>query len=137
MLVLQSAAHGQGGEIFVLDMGKPVKILDLARQMIELSGLRPDEDIKIEFIGARPGEKLFEELSLKDEHFAATTHPKIRRFISPRPDFVHLRTTLERFQANLHQLAPDQVKLALQEAIPEYTPFLPPRENLPATAETE
>lgn len=137
MLVLQSAAHGQGGEIFVLDMGKPVKILDLARQMIELSGLRPDVDIKIEFVGTRPGEKLFEELSLKDERFAPTTHPKIRRFISPRPDLAHLRTTLKRFQANLHQLPPDQVKLALQEAIPEYMPFLPPRESRPATAETE
>src|ERR1035438_8778578 len=63
MLVLQSSVQGGGGEIFVLDMGKPIRIADLARQMIELSGLKPDEDIKIEFTGIPPGEKLFEELS--------------------------------------------------------------------------
>ena len=137
MLVLQSAAQGTGGEIFVLDMGKPVKIVDLAHQMIELSGLKPDDDIRIEFIGLRPGEKLFEELTYKGESFAPTTHPKICRFVSQPADLAELRTTLERFRANLHQLAPDQLKQALRDAIPEYTPFLPPRENLPATAEPE
>jgi len=76
-LVLQAAVIGQGGEIFVLDMGKPVKIVDLARQMIELSGYVPDQDIKIEFSGLRPGEKLFEELSNTAENHVATTHPKI------------------------------------------------------------
>src|SRR5439155_702848 len=74
MLVLQSAAQGIGGEIFVLDMGKPVKIVDLARQMIELSGLKPDQDIEIEFIGMRPGEKLFEEISHHGENFVPTAH---------------------------------------------------------------
>jgi FlaA1/EpsC-like NDP-sugar epimerase len=124
MLVLQSAMQGTGGEIFVLDMGKPVKIVDLARQMIELSGLKPDEDIQIEFIGIRPGEKLFEELSHTGENFAPTTHPKIRRFISQPADLAQIRDTLQDLRVKLHQAAPDQIKLMLQQAVPEYTPCL-------------
>jgi FlaA1/EpsC-like NDP-sugar epimerase len=76
-LVLQAGALGKGGEIFVLDMGDPVKIVDLARDLIELSGLRPDVDIQIEFTGMRPGEKLFEELLHNEETFDTTPHPKI------------------------------------------------------------
>jgi len=79
-LVLQASAMGQGSEIFVLDMGAPVSILDLARQLILLSGLKPDEDIAIEFSGARPGEKLHEELNLADEETKLTHHPKIKVF---------------------------------------------------------
>ena len=71
-LVLQAAAIGEGGQICVLDMGEPVKIVDLARNLILLSGLRPDEDIKIEFTGMRPGEKLYEELSTLLEDTAPT-----------------------------------------------------------------
>jgi len=134
LLVLQSAAQGTGGEIFVLDMGKPVKIVDLARQIIELNGLKPDEDIRIEFIGTRPGEKLFEELSHEGENFAPTTHPKICRFVSQPADLPQLRATLERFRASPHQLAPDQIKLALRDAIPEYTPFLESGAPNPAAA---
>src|SRR5207248_9596081 len=93
MLVLQSAMQGTGGEIFVLDMGKPVRIVDLARQMIELSGLKPDEDIQIEFIGVRPGEKLFEEITHTGENFAPTTHSKICRFISRPMDLLEVRKT--------------------------------------------
>lgn len=124
MLVLQSATQGTGGEIFVLDMGQPVKIVDLARQMIELSGVRPDEDIRIEFTGLRPGEKLFEELCEKDENCAPTTHPKIWRFVSNPHNLTQLRSTLRRFEAELHQMTANQVKLALRVAIPEYTPDL-------------
>ena len=76
-LVLQAGALAGGGEIFVLDMGEPIKIVDLARDMIELSGLRPDIDVSIEFTGLRPGEKLFEELLLTGEAFDKTPHPKI------------------------------------------------------------
>jgi FlaA1/EpsC-like NDP-sugar epimerase len=76
-LVLQASALGARSDIFVLDMGEPVKIVDLARDMIELSGLQPDVDIKIDFVGLRPGEKLFEELLLSDEAYARTPHPKI------------------------------------------------------------
>jgi FlaA1/EpsC-like NDP-sugar epimerase len=76
-LVLQAGAMGEGGEIFVLDMGEPVRILDLATEMIRLTGLRPYEDMAIEFTGLRPGEKLFEELELSGEDISKTRHPKI------------------------------------------------------------
>jgi len=80
-LVLQASAIGKGGQICVLDMGHPVKIVDLAKNLILLSGLRPDEDIKIEFIGMRPGEKLYEELSTYLEDTVPTEHEKIRIFV--------------------------------------------------------
>lgn len=76
-LVLQAATLGQGGEVFVLDMGDPVRIQDLARDLIELSGLRPHEDIEIQFTGVRPGEKLFEELFIEAEAYTRTRHEKI------------------------------------------------------------
>ena len=76
-LVLQAGTMGKGGEIFILDMGEPVRILDLAKDTITLSGLRPYEDIDIVFTGVRAGEKLFEELNTADEHAARTYHPKI------------------------------------------------------------
>ncbi len=82
-LVLQAATMGKGGEIFVLDMGEPVKIVDLARDLITLSGLTPDKDVEIRFTGLRPGEKLFEELSTADEMAEKTRHPKI--FIGKLP----------------------------------------------------
>jgi FlaA1/EpsC-like NDP-sugar epimerase len=76
-LVLQAGAMGEGGEILILDMGKPVRILDLAEEMITLTGLRPYVDMAIDFTGLRPGEKLFEELELSGEQIAKTRHPKI------------------------------------------------------------
>jgi len=76
-LILQAGAMGEGGEIFILDMGEPVRILDLARDMITLNGLEPGEDIEIEFTGIRPGEKLYEELLTDAESVAKTRHPKI------------------------------------------------------------
>jgi FlaA1/EpsC-like NDP-sugar epimerase len=79
-LVLQASAMGDGGEIFVLDMGEQVRIVDLAQKLIQLSGLAPDVDIKIVYTGTRPGEKLYEELCFDDEVHLPTTHPKIKRF---------------------------------------------------------
>jgi len=79
-LVLQAGTMGRGSEIFMLDMGTPVKIVDLARNMISLAGFTPGEDIEIVFTGARPGEKIVEELSLAEENTVATAHSKIRVF---------------------------------------------------------
>jgi len=76
-LVLEAGAMGNGGEIYVFDMGQPVKVVDLARKMIKLAGLEPDVDIKIEFTGLRPGEKLFEEVLNEEENTMHTHHPKI------------------------------------------------------------
>ena len=77
LLVLQAAALGKGGEVFVLDMGKPVKILDIARELIRFHGLKPDEDIPIVFTGIRPGEKLHEEILTAEEGTEATKQKQI------------------------------------------------------------
>ncbi len=91
-LVLQASSMGKGGEIFVLDMGEPVRILDLVRNLIRLSGLEPDRDIKIDFVGLRPGEKMFEELKLEGEDIKPTAHEKIRLLTGSRTD---VRTGVE------------------------------------------
>lgn len=123
-LVLQSGAQGEGGEIFVLDMGKPVKILDLARQLIELSGLKPDEDIEIEFTGLRPGEKLFEELNHTAENLAPTKHPKIMRFVTQPKALGDVRALLAQVEAEIHHAEPNQIKLLMKKCVPEYQPYL-------------
>lgn len=133
MLVLQSAIQGSGGEIFVLDMGKPVRIVDLARQMIELSGLKPDVDIQIEFIGTRPGEKLFEELSHKAENVVPTSHSKILRLIAAPPDLTSIKENLQQLRADSLQAEPDEIKRMILALVPEYTPSLKvPTKPLPA-----
>jgi FlaA1/EpsC-like NDP-sugar epimerase len=123
-LVLQSGTQGNGGEIFVLDMGEPVKIVDLARQLIELSGFKPDEDIEIEYIGLRPGEKLFEELSHRGENIAPTNHPKIMCFVSNAPSFPEVKRIFNELGPLLDDMEPDKLKLLLQRAVPEYKPYL-------------
>jgi FlaA1/EpsC-like NDP-sugar epimerase len=125
-LVLQSAALGSGGEIFMLDMGKPVKIVDLARQLIELSGFVPDRDIRIEFTGLRPGEKLFEELSYQGEKITTTRHPKIARLLCEPPPYDRVRTFLFNLAGQADRLEPDEIKLFLKGAVPEYRPQLKP-----------
>ncbi len=123
-LVLQSSALGQGGEIFVLDMGKPVKIAELARQMIRLSGLEPDRDIEIKCIGLRPGEKLYEELQHLRANCTGTAHARIKRLTS-RPESLHkLRTQLRWLSQELHTASPDELKQMLKTILPEYAPDL-------------
>ena len=123
-LVLQSAAQGDGGEIFVLDMGKPVKIVDLARQMIELSGLVPGQDIDLQYTGLRPGEKLYEELSHSGENLRATNHPKIMRFVAEPLPFTFVKTAIEEFVRCINDAEPKQVKAMLKALIPEYSPYV-------------
>lgn len=84
-LVLQAGALGEGGELFVLDMGEPVKIVDLARDLLRLSGLEEGQDIDIQFTGLRPGEKLFEEVLFGDEDVRQTAHPKVIRVLASEP----------------------------------------------------
>ena len=123
-LVLQSAVMGVGGDIFVLDMGRPVKIVDLARQMIELSGFKVGDDIEIVFSGLKPGEKLFEELQHTDEQYASTEHPRVMRFVTQGDPGVSSGRAIEELEPLLHTAGPNTLKQKLKEIIPEYTPHL-------------
>jgi FlaA1/EpsC-like NDP-sugar epimerase len=120
-LVLQSFAQGKGGEIFVLDMGQPVKIVDLARQMIELSGFKVGDDIEISFTGLKPGEKLFEELQHHTENYAATEHPRIMRFTT---NAMFSESGIRELEEQLYTLESNEIKGVLRKLVPEYTPFL-------------
>jgi FlaA1/EpsC-like NDP-sugar epimerase len=122
-LVLQAFSMGKGGEVFVLDMGEPVKIVDLARNLILLSGLQPDRDIKIQFSGVRPGEKLFEELNLADECLIPTSHAKIKSFVSPFDvDARQIGTRLQDLRRIVEAQDVSGLAQLLKEMIPDYNP---------------
>jgi len=121
-LVLQASAMGRGGEVFVLDMGPQLKIVDLAKKLILLSGLRPDIDIKIEYTGMRPGEKLFEELNLDNEETVATGHEKIKIFADSRSQAVNILPQLTRLRALCETKATPEVIMLVKSIIPEYNP---------------
>jgi len=121
-LVLQSATLGVGGDILILEMGEPLKIIDVARQLIELSGLRPDIDIEIRIVGLRPGEKLVEELQCDGEQYRPTEHARVFRFVAARPPQDDLDGLLGRVQALL-SLERQPCKQGIRELVPEYVPF--------------
>ena len=123
-LILQAGSMGKGGEVFILDMGVPVKIADIARDLIRLSGLEPDRDIEIKYIGLRPGEKLYEELVVVGEEIAATEHEKILVLRNGKHSM--LSEDLETRISDLVELADAKdafgLKKTLREIVPEYIP---------------
>ncbi len=122
-LVLQAFSIGNGGEIFVLDMGEPIGIVDLARNLILLSGLQPDREIAIQFTGVRPGEKLFEELNLSGEHMVPTSHAKIRSYRSPYDvDAKQIEAFMQALERAVCGQDIGKIVLLLKELIPDYNP---------------
>jgi FlaA1/EpsC-like NDP-sugar epimerase len=128
-LVIQAGAIGISGQTMLLDMGTPVKIIDLARDMITLSGFRPDIDIKIEFQGVRPGEKLFEELRTDAEDVLPTHHSKIFVWQSRYCATQDIESALGRLAKVTDGATTDQIKKTLQSVVPE---FAPPPDGQPA-----
>ena len=118
-LVIQAGAMGKGGEIFVLDMGDPVKIFDLARDMIRLSGLRSGEDIEIQFTGVRAGEKLYEELHSDSDKHVPTSHPKIVVAESLGYDVQHIRAAIAALE-KMTNASTDEILLELKRIVPEF-----------------
>jgi FlaA1/EpsC-like NDP-sugar epimerase len=119
-LVLQAATMGKGGEIFVLDMSEPVKIVDLARELITLSGFRPGEDIEMVFTGPRVGEKLFEELSIEGEDMQRTRHPKISIWKNIPMDREGLRAGINELVNIAKGENNSQIAQKIKELVPEY-----------------
>ena len=119
-LVLQAATMGKGGEILVLDMGEPVKIVDLAKELITLSGFRPGEDIEITFTNPRPGEKLFEELRIEGEDMQRTGHPKISIWKNIVMDRDKLRAGIDELTAIVQTQNHSEIVQKIKELVPEY-----------------
>lgn len=119
-LVMQAAALSRGGETFILDMGQPVRILDLAHDLIRLSGLEPEKDIEIRFTGVRPGEKLFEELSTLSEGIERTAHPKIFNGSYQSPHLPALRAQFDTLAELCEASSIRAIRQSLVQIVPEY-----------------
>lgn len=121
-LVLQASAFAKGGEIFVLDMGKPVRIYHLAEKLISLSGFEPHTDIKIKITGLRPGEKLYEELLMAEEGLKKTENSKIFIGQPVFTDFDELKQKLEKLKTTFNNPDCDEIKAVVSEIVPTYKP---------------
>ena len=119
-LVLEAGFMGNGGEIYVFDMGKPVKVLDVALNLIRLSGLEPHKDIQIKYIGLRPGEKLFEELFSENEPMIPTHHPKINIAQVAENDFEDISKEIEKILSSLNKISKTTLIEKMQEIVPGY-----------------
>jgi FlaA1/EpsC-like NDP-sugar epimerase len=125
-LILQAGSMGSGGEIFVLDMGEPIRIVDLAEQMIRLSGMEPGRDIRIEFTGLRPGEKLYEELFHQSEALMGTKHPKIMLSSSREVDWNEMQSLLAKLRSACVDREVDTLRALLKEMVPEFIQHVEP-----------
>ncbi len=125
-LVLDCSCNAKGGEIFALDMGEPMKVYELAKKMITLSGLRLGEDIEIKFTGLRPGEKLYEELQHNQETLEITHHPKVFRFTGQKSKEIEVRKFLTELAPLLRTSDYNFLKRKIRTFVPEYTPDLSP-----------
>jgi len=122
LLVMEAGAMGEGGEVFVLDMGKPIRILDLAKEMIRLSGFEPDEDIPIVFTHPRPGEKFFEEILTAEEGILPTQYQKIFRARIPKVNEEKLNSAFEKLKEAAKNRTKETIIKILKELIPSYRP---------------
>ncbi|MDF2884782.1 MAG: exopolysaccharide biosynthesis protein, partial [Clostridiaceae bacterium] len=120
-LVIQAGAMAKGGEIFVLDMGQPVKIVDLARDLIKLSGFEPGKDIKIKFTGLRPGEKLYEEILINKDILTKTAHNKIFVEKAQHFDFRELKDEIKKLETASKDINNENIFIAMEELVPTYT----------------
>lgn len=136
-LVLQAGTMGKGGEIFILEMGEPIPIVNLARDLIRLSGYRPGEEIPIQFSGIRPGEKLYEEINLSEENATKTKHPRIWIGNSTHTPFEELAQGIDGLQTLAETAAPEEIRSALAQWVPEYRSEESPRKVLSGVAPTE
>ena len=119
-LILQAGAMGEGGEIFILEMGKPVKIDNMARELIRFSGFEPEVDIKIEYTGLRPGEKLYEELMTASEDVIPTGHEKIMVLKSRKIDIALLNDHYKQLRREAQKQNSRVIKKVLKKIVPEY-----------------
>jgi FlaA1/EpsC-like NDP-sugar epimerase len=124
-LILQAGALcSDQAEVFVLDMGQPIKIAEMARDLIRLSGFEPDVDIKIDYIGLRPGEKLFEELITEGEGIVRTSHEKIMALRGDVCNLMHLNAKIKKLMKLSAEQNTEKIKETLKEIVPDYQPFI-------------
>ncbi len=134
-LVLQAGAIGSGGEVFCLDMGEPVRIYDLALDLIRLSGLTEGEDIEIVFNGVRPGEKLYEELFFSGDEVLKTSHPKIVKARYDAPDLRVYMQIVQLIESAMRNASDSYLRRSLEEIVPDFESEGRPSRNSPASAE--